>query len=216
VRSVYSCRGGDRYMRIAPAIELSPDERRTLERLARGHRTEVRLVERARMILLAGDGRLNKDIAVELGTTAKRVGLWRMRYSQQRLAGIEKDRPRGGRPPRAHETGSVDHQEDHASDSAQRDALEHSLACETPRHVQVTCSARLEGQQSQATSCSHLQGQQRPGVRGQVGRHRRFVSGPTRQRAGSETSRLPLAGPSAWRVAVRSSARSRGRRSRPR
>ncbi|MBN4054965.1 IS630 family transposase, partial [Acidimicrobium ferrooxidans] len=64
-------------MRIAPAIELSPDERRTLERLARGRRTEVRLVERARMILLAGDGMLNKDIAVELGTTAKRVGLWR-------------------------------------------------------------------------------------------------------------------------------------------
>jgi len=86
-------------MRIAPAIDLSTDERRTLERLARGRRTEVRLVERARMILLAGDGMLNKDIAVELGTTAKRVGLWRVRYSQQGLAGIEKDRPRGGRPP---------------------------------------------------------------------------------------------------------------------
>lgn len=88
-------------MRTAPVIELSPDERRVLERLARGRRTEVRLAERSKMILLAADGMLNKDIATQLGTTAKRVGLWRTRYSQEGLAGIEKDRPRGGRPPAA-------------------------------------------------------------------------------------------------------------------
>ena len=88
-------------MRVAPAIELSPDERRVLERLARGRRTEVRLAEQAKMILLAADGMLNKDIATQLGTTAKRVGLWRTRYSQEGLRGIEKDRPRGGRPPAA-------------------------------------------------------------------------------------------------------------------
>ena len=87
-------------MRVAPPIVLTPDEKRTLERLARGRRTEVRLAERAKLVLLAADGWLNKDIASELETTAKRVGMWRTRYANERLAGIEKDRPRGGRLPK--------------------------------------------------------------------------------------------------------------------
>ena len=45
-------------------------------------------------------GQLNKDIAAELGDRReKTVSLWRKRFAEQRLAGIEKDAPRPGRKP---------------------------------------------------------------------------------------------------------------------
>jgi transposase len=54
---------------------------------------------RAKMVLSAADGMQNKDIAVELETSRKTVGLWRVRFAAERLEGIEKDAPRGGRHP---------------------------------------------------------------------------------------------------------------------
>ena len=53
---------------------------------------------RAKIVLAAATGQQNKEIADELGTLRKTVALWRNRFAQQRLAGIEKDAPRGGRP----------------------------------------------------------------------------------------------------------------------
>jgi len=38
-----------------------------------------------------------------LKTAPKTVSLWRTRFAERRLAGIEKDSPRGGRPPQARE-----------------------------------------------------------------------------------------------------------------
>ena len=55
-------------MRIACAITLTDDERSTLTRWSRGRSTPTRLVLRAKIVLLAVEGRMNKDIAVELGT----------------------------------------------------------------------------------------------------------------------------------------------------
>jgi transposase len=50
------------------------------------------------MILLAGQGKRNQEIAAELAVKALTVGRWRSRFAELRLAGIEKDLPRGGRP----------------------------------------------------------------------------------------------------------------------
>ena len=50
------------------------------------------------MTLLAAGGMLNKEVATELGVKAHTVGRWRSRFAELRLAGIEKDLPRGGRP----------------------------------------------------------------------------------------------------------------------
>ena len=86
-------------MRVAVEIELSDDERQTLTKWSRGRSTPARLVLRAKIVLLAADGMLNKDIASELGTTRKTVGHWRKQFALARLAGIEKDAPRGGRTP---------------------------------------------------------------------------------------------------------------------
>ena len=85
-------------MRTASTIHLSPEERKTLEQWARGRSTPVRLTQRAQIVLRAADGLLNKDISFDLGVTPNTVGRWRERFAAQRLKGIIKDLPRGGRP----------------------------------------------------------------------------------------------------------------------
>ena len=86
-------------MRVAKRVVLTDDERTTLTKWSRGRSTPARVVLRAKIILLASDGRMNKDIAAELATSPKTVCLWRSRFVEQRLAGIQKDAPRGGRSP---------------------------------------------------------------------------------------------------------------------
>ncbi len=87
-------------MRRAYAITVTDEEGRTLRRWSRGRSTTARLVLRARIVLLAAQGMMNKDIAEELATDQHTVARWRSRFCQKRLPGISKDAPRGGRPPR--------------------------------------------------------------------------------------------------------------------
>ena len=87
-------------MRVAVAIALSGEERATLERYARGRSTPARLVLRAQIVLRAAKGKQNKDIAADLDTLQKTVGLWRNRFAEQRLPGIERDAPGRGRAKR--------------------------------------------------------------------------------------------------------------------
>ena len=84
-------------MRVAETITVTKDERVTLQRWARGRSTPVRLMQRAKMILMAVDGKENKEIAKTLGVQPSTVGRWRQRFGKSGLAGIEKDAPRGGR-----------------------------------------------------------------------------------------------------------------------
>ena len=86
-------------MRIAPKVTVTDEDRKTLEHWARGRSTPVRLMQRARIVLLAAKGRENKDIARTVGVTRQLVGRWRNRYVGKGLAGIEKDAPRSGRKP---------------------------------------------------------------------------------------------------------------------
>ena len=85
-------------MRVAVEIHLTRSERSTLKRWSRGRLIPARQGQRARMILLAADGYSNADIAEELDVKPHTVGRWRNRFSEHRLAGIERDLPRGGRP----------------------------------------------------------------------------------------------------------------------
>jgi len=86
-------------MRQACEIVLDTREQSTLEKWSKGRMTPVRVVMRAKIVLLAATGMENKDIAVELGIGRDTVGLWRRRFSERRLAGLVKDAPRGGRKP---------------------------------------------------------------------------------------------------------------------
>ena len=47
---------------------------------------------RSKIILLAAQGKPNKEIALELGVSRKMVGLWRARFVENRMAGIERMR----------------------------------------------------------------------------------------------------------------------------
>lgn len=87
-------------MRKAPTIELDSEEEKKLARLARSNTTSVRLARRARIVLLAAQGWDNESIATELGIGRVQVGRWRSRYAQGGLEAIERDLPRGGRPPK--------------------------------------------------------------------------------------------------------------------
>jgi transposase len=87
-------------MRIARPIELNTLQKQKLEQYARARSLPIRLVERARIVLLAAEGKQDKEIAAELGTTAHRVARWRNRFLEGGLPGLEKDAPRPGRTPK--------------------------------------------------------------------------------------------------------------------
>ena len=83
-------------MRVAVWITLTATNSHA-SALGRAQRASGRVL-RAKIVLAAATGQQNKEIADELGTLRKTVALWRNRFAQRRLAGIEKDAPRGGRP----------------------------------------------------------------------------------------------------------------------
>jgi transposase len=85
-------------MRAAVHVELSPEQRRALERMARQRSLPLRVVERARIVLLAGDGIENNQIARRLHSTPEKVARWRKRFVAGGIAALQKDAPRPGKP----------------------------------------------------------------------------------------------------------------------
>jgi transposase len=85
-------------VRVAPEIILTSEERAGLTKLVRSKLSSVRLAQRARIVLLAAQGLQSKDIAAQLGVGRVQVSRWRERYAESRLAGIERDLPRGAPP----------------------------------------------------------------------------------------------------------------------
>ena len=79
------------------AITLRSEERRELEARAARYTLPYFQVIRARMILHAAEGLSNDEIAARLDTRREIVSLWRKRFFEERLAGLE-ERPRPGRP----------------------------------------------------------------------------------------------------------------------
>ncbi|MEO8122046.1 MAG: IS630 family transposase, partial [Rhodoferax sp.] len=69
-----------------------------MTKLARSKLTSMRLAQRARIVLLAAQGMKSQDIAQQLDVGRVQVSRWRERYAQSRLAGLERDLPRGAPP----------------------------------------------------------------------------------------------------------------------
>ncbi len=78
--------------------EVTAVERATLEQIARAKTAPVRLVERARIVLLSLGGLTVPTIAVQVGVSEKTARQWIKRFTAARLAGLD-DAPRSGRPP---------------------------------------------------------------------------------------------------------------------
>ena len=85
-------------MRVAPAVALTKEQRATLESWARGRSNPARLVERARIVLLAAEDKQDSQIAQLLSIPRQKAGRWRKRFLALGVAGLEKDAPRPGRP----------------------------------------------------------------------------------------------------------------------
>ena len=84
-------------MRTAAAIGLSSEQRTALQRLARQRSAPARVVERARVVLLAAEGVENKQIAGRMGITPEKAARWRKRFLAGGIAALQKDAPRPGR-----------------------------------------------------------------------------------------------------------------------
>ena len=82
---------------VATHIELSDEERATLESWVSRTTTEQRMAQRARMVLGAASGKTTKEIAALLDMRRARVSKWRTRFARERLAGLV-DAPRPGKP----------------------------------------------------------------------------------------------------------------------
>ena len=78
-------------------ITLSSGEYAELRRRACKYTLPYFEVVRAKMILLAADGLRNDQIAARLDTKREVVSMWRKRFFEQRMAGLE-ERARPGRP----------------------------------------------------------------------------------------------------------------------
>jgi len=87
-------------MRIAAKVELSEAQRKQLETWATGRTIPVRLAERARIILLAAQGKTDKEIGEDLGVWRGTVARWRGRFITDGVTGIERDETRPGRKPK--------------------------------------------------------------------------------------------------------------------
>ena len=83
--------------RTAPNIELSQQDRDTLLKWQRSPTTAQKLVRRSSIVLAAVEGLDNKAIAGRRLGSVHTVGLWRTRYAQRGIKGLE-NAPKTGRP----------------------------------------------------------------------------------------------------------------------
>jgi len=78
-------------------VALEPQQRAQLESFRRSRALPHALVVRAQIVLLAAEGKANKEIAEAIGITRQTVAKWRARFVSQGLEGLY-DEHRSGRP----------------------------------------------------------------------------------------------------------------------
>ena len=82
----------------AREVHLSRKDRKVLEERCRSPVTLQRDLKRARIVLLAAAGRSTRSIAKEVGVQPRIVSLWRHRYADHGLEGLQ-SRPLPGKQP---------------------------------------------------------------------------------------------------------------------
>lgn len=96
-------------MPFASPLRLTDDERQGLESLARAHSTPQALAFRCRLIIrvAAPEAPTNLRVAADMHCHRQTVSLWRTRYLEHGLAGLQ-DVPRPGRPRRFSPSERID------------------------------------------------------------------------------------------------------------
>jgi transposase len=82
----------------AREVHLPRKDRKVLEACCRSPVTLQRDLKRARIVLLAAAGHSTRSIAKEVGVQPRIVSLWRHRYADHGLEGLQ-DKPRPGKQP---------------------------------------------------------------------------------------------------------------------
>ena len=82
----------------AREVHLSKKDRKVLEERCRSPLTLQRDLKRARIVLLAAAGRSTRSIAKEVGVQPRIVSLWRHRYADHGLEGLQ-SKPLPGKQP---------------------------------------------------------------------------------------------------------------------
>lgn len=83
--------------RPKPALEVTDDERKQLESIARSRSVPAALNQRAKIVLACAEGTSNSDVAQRFQVSRPTVGKWRSRFIQKRLIGLY-DELRPGAP----------------------------------------------------------------------------------------------------------------------
>src|ERR1700752_3910076 len=86
-------------MRVAPPVVLEPEVKTSLEQWSRSRLLAARQVERAKVVLLAAEGKSDIEIGELLGISNQKASRWRKRFLRLGMPGLEKDAPRPGRKP---------------------------------------------------------------------------------------------------------------------
>ena len=86
-------------MRAIPLLVMTDEQRSVLEKLIRSRTAPHRDVQRARVLLMAGDGFASTRIASEVGVSAATVVSWRERFSEEGLKNFSAVRSGRGRKP---------------------------------------------------------------------------------------------------------------------
>jgi len=83
--------------RHALKLECSEAEKAALIAITKSRREEVRIVERARIVLACLEDRGNQEVARDFGVSVPTVSKWRKRFARHGLKGL-KDDHRSGKP----------------------------------------------------------------------------------------------------------------------
>lgn len=83
--------------RPAPALAVTPEQRKVLEALSVSRTASLREVQRANALLLAADGVANLQIAAQIGTTPTTVRSWRRQFEHRALVNFAQVAPGRGR-----------------------------------------------------------------------------------------------------------------------
>jgi transposase len=93
-------------MSLTVAVQVPAEDRAELTRWTRTPSLRAGLAQRARIVLLAGEGVGTNEIVDRVGVSKPTVIAWKKRYAAERIAGLD-DRPKPGRPAQVDEVAIV-------------------------------------------------------------------------------------------------------------
>ncbi len=114
-------------------VELTPEERSTLESWSRSGKMEQRIPFLGKIILAASEGKESEAITSDLGTTVAMVGKWRRCFVENRLNRLADASRSGVTPTHTHSMflmkEPLGRQDDYIEFRAEMDCLDAMSAC---------------------------------------------------------------------------------------